>query len=826
MNWLNHLMRKPAAKAPKRAPAQAQPALAAPQAGDPAQAWIAAVCGAADKAAAIGWLAHLDGEAALGEVAMHARFAEVRLAAAERIQGGAILEQVAHHSRDKDKQVYRHCSELLRHRRQAAERAQRAQRLIADLSALLASAPLSVSRVLDLQDELRALGDGFAEQGACQALLEQANARLKHEADARRGLPARQAAAEALAAACSPGAWPDRAQLAQWREECASLRRAHAETPAWLAGQPSAHAVDALLPHIDARLAALATEHARIQDCEQFLDAHADTPIDEDAARGWDALAKPEHLGTRQALQARWQALRAPPPAPAPPPAAAPQAPEPVAAPAPVRVDGQAVRGLIEALEQAAEQGHLAQADAVARQIKAAVGSASLERGLDARLQRAHARLGELRGWAHWGATQKREQLVAAAQALLAADHSVEHLAAAVPALREQWMQLNAQAPSTKTQWESFDAALSKAYQPVAAVRAQEAARRAQARADKDALCAQWEAEVAAIDWASAELTAIEARRQQMLGQWRGAAKAGGRDERLLHKRLDALIGGIDQRIGAARAAEVQRREQLIAAAEALRELADLRQATADAKSLQERWRSEAGSLRLARADEQRLWHRFRGACDAVFGRRDAERAELLAQRGQRAQARAAMLDAFAASLDRADAPAVKRALAQFRASWANDREAGASADPLERRAIALQQQAQQRIDALQRQGRRMRLEQLGQQAASTEGLDAEALAAGRATRETLLIDLEIALGLPTPEAYAPARRRRQLERLQSHFAAPAQSNAAPEELLQRWYAAAAPPDAALDERVSAVLRALIERGKATARPGARGPAQ
>ncbi len=99
----------------------------------------------------------------------------------------------------------------------------------------------------------------------------------------------------------------------------------------------------------------------------------------------------------------------------------------------------------------------------------------------------------------------------------------------------------------------------------------------------------------------------------------------------------------------------------------------------------------------------------------------------------------------------------------------------------------------------------------MAQRAAPAEGLDADALAAGLKAREALLIDLEIALGLPTPEASAQARRARQLERLQRRFGGGSAQPPKPEDLLAQWYATAAPADPQLDQRMQGVVRKLVE---------------
>ncbi len=851
MNWLSNLLRGSAAKpspqpSPRRpAPSPPRPAadiealrgalaaaagdderahraeelgrelamsLKAPLPEDPPGVRVAAVCHAPDKTIALEWLAVLDESRWLAEVATHARFAEVRLAAAQRIEDGDVLERVARDARAKDKGVYRHCADVLRQRREAAERLQRAAGLAAAFRSLLDHAPLSVSHLLELEHQLRALGEGGEATAECHALLEQANQRILQEADARRELRTVQADAAALSAECS-GAQPAGTEaFERWRERLLALTQTHAAVPAWLAAEAAGRALEASLLAIEAQLQVLEADAARIEVCEQFLDSLSGAPIGAEAHLAWGAMPKPDQAAARERLQARWLSLQPPPAAPAP------RAPARTPPPAPARpqIDLVAVRRLLESLEGALDEGHLAEADAAAKQIKAAIGAEAPHGELGSRLQRAQARLSELGGWARWGATNKRAELIAAAEELLTGEHDVEHLATVVPALREEWKRLGTQALPAKGQWERFDAALEKAYQPVAARNAEEAARRAQVRAEKEALCSDWEAEVAAVAWPHADYAVIDTRRQQMLKQWRAAPRAGFRDERALRKRFDALIASIDQRVAAARGTEVERREQLIAAVEALRELPDLRTALAEAKSLQERWKNEAGPLRLPPGEEQKMWQRFRASCDAVFARRDAQRAEHAAQREKSSQARAAALEALETALAGTDTGEIKRALAQFRTDWgALKPAAGESADVSERRARDLQQQAQRRIDALRQDAYRARLERLAQQAAPIEGVDAEALAAGSRLREELLIDLEIALDLQSPSAAAEARRKRQLEQLRNRFRSGSAERPPAEELLARWHATAAHPDAAQDQRIAAVVQKLVEQHSA-----------
>lgn len=843
-----------------------------PLAEDPPEVWMAAICHAKDKALARTWLDGLNGDARLGEVASHGRYAEVRLAAAQRIADAAVLEQVAQACRDKDRGVYRHCADRLRQHRQAGECERRAAELAGALRTLLEGAPLLVSHVLNLEKAVRELGEGGEALAQCDTLLAQAHVRLRQEAEALRGMQTLRAEAEALRVECGGAEWPWTTQLNAWRARFGVMVAARDGLPAWQA-KPTATLNDTLRD-IEARLAALAGDDEMGRACEQFLDALSDdTAADPETVAAWDALAKPGHPPLREALLARWRGRRIAPAMPPPPEAisgAIPGAiPEAVAAPAPVEappaqpprrhIDPDALRAQLDALEQAIEQGHLAEADAEMKRIEATLGGDAPRGATEARLRRAQAQLGGLRGWARWGAGQAHEHLVAAAAALLQGDPDVDALAVAVPALRNEWKRLNASGPASKSQWEAFDAALEKAYLPVAARHAEMAARQAEARQAKEALCAGWEAEWAAVAWEHADYTVVAARRQEMLKQWRAAPQSGFRDERVLRKRFDALLGDIDGRLEAGRDVERARREQIIAAAEALRDAPDLGRAMIEAKALQGRWRQPEGQPRLDRGDEQKLWQRFRAACDAVFARRDAQRAEQSARQEERSQARQAMLDAFAKALEHEDPNEIKRALGRFRVDW--DRSGPREADSLEARAQDLQRQAQARIDARRQERYRARFDLLARKAALAEDIEMAAvaaqplddlvaaakqaweglpslpgpaeglladrlaaaaattaaqLAAGRASRESLLLDLEIALDLPSPAAYAEARRDRQIGRLRDRFGAGPAPAPEPEAELARWYATAAAPDAALERRLSAVVHKLTEQGAAS----------
>ena len=829
--------------------------LEAPQPQDFPEVSVSAICHVADKTLALSWMLRLEGEVWLGEVAVRAGLSEVRLAAARRVQETATLERIVEGSRNKDKNVYRHCSELLRQRRQSSKKALRAAELGAELKVLLERVPVSLSRLLELEKELRLLGGGDmspAEEEAF-ALLEQAHVRLQMESLTQRELNTSLAAAKLLCTECSGESWPEPEQRADWRIRLEALSSLQARLPAWLAQQASTNELAKWANNIASRLDSLASDSESQSVCNEFLAALAtrgQSPAKE--KDDWQALPKPKHHAARMELESRWQNLLA-------------SLPEAVAMTPPPgilkRTNSATVGQLLEQLESKVEQGNLADADAIQRELSAALTGNAPPRTTESRIQRVNAKMNELRGWARWSNQQAHQQLIAKAEELLTRQSKVSDLAQKIPALRAEWKRLDAFGPATKKHWERFDTALTKAYEPVAAQRAEAAQRRDQARTEQEALCTAWEAQFNAFVWEQADYSRVNVQRGEMLRQWR-ALTLGSRHHHGLRKRFDALIGEIDKRLANVRTAEVERCEQLIVAAQGLQDLPDGARAVTQVKALQERWTKQRSSIRLDRGDEQKLWLRFRAACDEVFAKRDALRARQATQRDEQIQAREMILDALAASMTGTDVRAIKYALSQVLSDAAAAEKSRGNIDPLKQRKNELTQEAQRRIEFLLRNSCRAHHELLAKKAALAQQVEAaafttaaaeaniaarqawehlpklqgkaeasladryakaasttaEKLAAGCEIRDTLLLDLEIALGLPSPETSTEKRRRRQLEKLQKRFGGDVRPAVDAATLVIDWYATAALSDAGLDERIAVVLSKLEDQAAESGR--------
>jgi hypothetical protein len=703
-----------------------------------------AVCEATDPERGLVLLQAIEDETALADVARNAKLWEVRLAAVQRVTDSDLLERIAEATKHRDDRVYRYSYNLLRTRRRDLARASRAAQLAAGFRGVLESSAeshsLAAGQLRELEKELAELRtEGEVPQEVID-LAASAHARVNAAVQALRELGAAAALAEALRVEVE-SAGPQ-ADVGALRERLAALS---GERPDWLAEHPTAAALASSL------------ERAR-----EKLDEIAPPPV---------PAPKKEKKKEKK-------------------PTTAPQWDE--------------IRGLLGKLEEHLAAGRLTVALEIEKQITSRAASAPLPSGLDRQLKRHLAELARMRDWAKWGDDQGREQLIQAAEKLLAqpGEPDVETLAASVRTLRDEWKKRDATRPGSKTQWERFDAVLTRAFKPVLEFRAKRAAEEKAAAHARTALCDELNQWLASPQAAAAPFKELEARRSDLGRRVRALPFPGPQAERALGKRLDKIFKALDTRLDAARGAERKRREELIAKAEALKE-APVGDAIRSAITLQKAWQ-ESGGVHLGRKDDQVLWARFHAATNAVFAARDAQRSKEEAERNARNEKK----------------QVERRAVAQKNESHRNrfDRLAARSAliEKLEAAAVAggvpeeLSTEvagAWKALPALGMDGEKA----LQARLAAAPQATAAKLEKGRAERESMLLDLEVALAIPSPEAFAAQRRERQLKALQDRFksrsTAPAEM---PDAAVARWYSIAAPADAAQAARMTAIVRALL----------------
>lgn len=490
---------------------------------------------------------------------------------------------------------------------------------------------------------------------------------------------------------------------------------------------------------------------------------------------------------------------------------------------------------------------------------------AAMRERLDA-LQAEYARLA---GWRQWSGGRAREGLVQQAEALAAATTGpaagpklpLKRHAEAIDDLRERWKALDRLGTITpRSLWQRFDAALTTAYRPVAEHVAAQRAARERNRAERERLLAALEAlplpsdETPPDDWRALALTI-----ERFHGDWRRLGPLEHSVEHAARRPLAARLAAALQRLEAPlqsqRSAARSDREQLVQRARALADDLHGRDWMPRVRELQTEWQRQARTLPLARADEQALWSEFKAAIDGAFAARDAAFKARDAEQQALAQQCADIvtkLDTLAAELTAAQ---VRQALAEAETQWQRLGAAprGLAAD-WQQRFERARERLQRRLAGQARQGWLATCDTLQAKLAlceSLEGADAPALdaderaehwrqwpaspelleraLAGRAglqpaaaplaplatPTDDLLLQLEDRWAVPTPPAFAEARKALKLLRLKEALESRRAAVTAPTAPLQQLAALLARTglNAAQRERLHVLLDELRRRG-------------
>lgn len=747
-------------------------------------------------------LAGLDGDDLLADIACRHPLAPVRLAAAGRLLDETVLRRVEKVCRDRDKVVARLMRDRLDALRQARSR-------IEDIDARLAELADDLTQLARIDDEphLEERLRWLTHQQ--QTLLEERSTFALPFEQCGQTLPAAPEAVATFAAAAA--AMRDRFAALQARAEAearaAAARQAAADDQAAVVA-----AVERLLEQIAERLeadpnagddrsqwrAAAALEQGRWEDvcgrveprrelAQRYAVAAETLSRILGALERLDALPAPPALpenADEEAIAAARDACRTA--------LATLGWPEGCAAPAAVRAvvraqadldarlaDGERrqrraaaeLKRQLPRLDRAIEQGRMRQARGIRAEVERLLASAALATN-DRLRQRSEAvltRLDDLADWQRFATAPKRQELCAAMEALAAdADIAPEPRAARVKHLRAQWNELGPPRDSeSRALGERFDAAAERAFAPARSHFEATAERQRFNAENRARICDELEAFVAGYDWNTADWRAVERIYNHARKEWRRYADVDPR-ERTLGKRYHGLIRTIRDRLDARWQANIASKEALVAEAEQLLAAPDANSA-AEARRLQREWKQVDITPRSV---DRKLWDAFRKACDGIFAHLDAQ-----------SQAAEAAADASIAALEaevedravhcrsqrqrplREREPLADGALRELEARL---RDLGASAPgPFRKRLERLDR----RLAELRREAADLATAARRRDALLAADATLSALTdAGEASTEarSAVIDLELALGLESPEADGPLRLERQVKRLES----------------------------------------------------------
>ena len=585
--------------------------------------------------------------------------------------------------------------------------------------------------------------------------------------------------------------WADRPPLDDEDEHRQRFQRALEAVEAALAGHRRRLEAAPLLERLEAEIGAL----------EQ-----ADTPPDGErlAALGEQLTQLPE-LPERAALQKRLDRL---------------------ARRLSEKTDLSALRRTLAHLERTIAEGHLHPARRAHQRLQAILATQPrLPRHLARRVEQAEARLEELAGWQQWATTPQKEKLVAEVEALADSDLPPQAILQQLKDARRAWRELGPAEPEAEARLsERFEAACARAYEPVRAWRERQRAAFERNRAAREAFLARLEGFLEQVDWNRVDWRRLAELERDIHREWRELGPTDRATREALAPRFRAVTRALHERLAEEWARNRAARQALISEANALLEMDDPEAALAAWRQLQRRWR-ETGPV--APRQVKPLARAFHEAGEKIVERWRAAKRETAQQRRQAIAAREAILrdmEALAEGLARGTADAAD--IARLEEAWnAAPQVAGKDWQRLEAHHRQLQARLERARDLRRRQARRQalvarlrhdldlrRLEDLagaGEQAATDlplrnqpledEALEARrqaalaALTSGREVSDTvlerardLILDLELALERPSPEAEHERRLARQVARLTRQLSGEAPEDEV-EALLRAW---------------------------------------
>jgi DNA repair protein SbcC/Rad50 len=353
----------------------------------------------------------------------------------------------------------------------------------------------------------------------------------------------------------------------------------------------------------------------------------------------------------------------------------------------------ESIAALLDKGEAALANGQIADAAENVTAIEALESkqkNSPLEKKLQARLETLKSEIGRLKGWQHWGGGRAREDLVDEAEALAKEitnpKLSLKAHGDAIDAMRNRWKELDKLGGATnQSLWLRFDGALKTAFLPVGAMLDKQKLLRNENLASRNQLIATLDA-VKLAEGEAAEVPDYRALARSLdhfQTEWK---KLGPVEHTVPRKAKDALMtrmkaamARLETPLNEARRVEQLKRETLIERAKAL--AADAvgpkgRDVVTKVRELQSEWQQHAKALPLARQAENALWTAFKTATDSIFTARDAAHAARDAEFKGNQTAREALI----AKLNEltADTPAsqLKRALSEVDSEWRKAGEA------------------------------------------------------------------------------------------------------------------------------------------------------
>jgi hypothetical protein len=313
--------------------------------------------------------------------------------------------------------------------------------------------------------------------------------------------------------------------------------------------------------------------------------------------------------------------------------------------------DYEKAHQLMDELETGLKANELQQAEHAYHKLMSIMGnipglSEQRWQGIEKRLNRVRPRLRKLESWRHWGTTQARKDLIDQVMQLKDSGLQPEKLAKRIKQAREQWLAWDKSGDNAgKELWKAFDQACEEAYKPCSAHFKKLKQQRAENLRQRQAIIAKLNARHASTDWKQPDWREINKFINHARRDFHKIGNVDFKHRKPLAKALGETFEKFEHYLSREREHSLRTRERLIADIEALGAVENLRDALDQLATLKKQWTITVTDKRNL---ENRLWQRFQAACDSIYRRRDDERKELAAERGENLKHKQALVEELA----------------------------------------------------------------------------------------------------------------------------------------------------------------------------------
>jgi len=286
------------------------------------------------------------------------------------------------------------------------------------------------------------------------------------------------------------------------------------------------------------------------------------------------------------------------------------------------------INGLIRKGNDAIKQGHLRRAGGISKSL--AEKQEQLQEKVEVipefianKLQQYQEDFDKLQDWQSYAVLPKKEKLVETMQSLITTKMDPQSLSELIKELQQEWKSLSKGGQNQHQElWETFHKAAQDAYLPCKTYFDQLAQVRTANLVLRQKLADELTQYAANDDWQGIDWKAVDNLIKVAKNQWRAFSPTERQATRKVQNQFDKAIYAIQGQLQAEYDRNIAQKEGLVKKATALENEEDLRIATDAVKKLQAQWQ-EVGTT--PRSVDQKLWQRFRAACNAVFERRSEQ---------------------------------------------------------------------------------------------------------------------------------------------------------------------------------------------------------